>query len=168
MMLLFLAGNIWQYLKSHPAKQPQKAADTVTVKLRSKLELKLQAAIDGVNGHVLVLVDTAYPTPISISKAITINKDSLLIKAKGKIIIQSNSGYTGAAFSLAPACKNIMLDSLSIHNFKTGVTQFNNVLGLKNVQFINCAAPVQSIFTIPTVKNSSAAGRRCLKPTRYL
>jgi len=100
----------------------------------------------------LILSDTAYTAPIIISEAIRVNKDSLLIKAKGNIVLQCDSGYKGEALNLSSKCKNIILDSLSLTNFQVGILSFNNVLSLKNTRFINCQAPVQNTFTFTDKK----------------
>lgn len=153
LMLVFLGTTVWQYLQNnHAAKAPQPQADTPVVKPRNPLEIKLQAAIDGAKGHVLLLADTAYPSPVIITKAIQINKDSLLIKAKGKVILQSGPAYKGPAIQLSLTNKNIVLDSLTISGFQTGIVAYNNVLSLKNIRFNNCLLPLQNIFIIPGKK----------------
>ncbi|HAL83447.1 MAG TPA: hypothetical protein DCO83_15415, partial [Mucilaginibacter sp.] len=85
-----------------------------------------QQAINRLKGHILILSDTTYTAPILISEAILLTKDSLLIKAKGKIVLQCDSGYKGEAFRLSSKCKNIVLDSLSFVNFPIGITSYNN------------------------------------------
>lgn len=147
--LIFLGTTIWQYLqKNQPAQVAVRQVDTPAVKPPNAQEIKLQAAIDQLKGHVLLLTDTAFKSPIVISRAIAINRDTLFIKTKGNIQLQSDSGYKGAAFSLSPKCKLVMLDSLTISNFQTGVVAYNNALLLKNIRFINCASAVQNLFTI--------------------
>jgi hypothetical protein len=67
-------------------------------------------------------------------------------------VLQSDSGYSGAAFNLSSKCKNITLDSLSLNNFKIGIIAFNNALALKNTRFINCPVPLQNVFTFSDKK----------------
>lgn len=149
LMLIFLGTTVWQYLQNKQAVHTrQKTLDTLALISRNKQEIKLQNAIDQVKGHILILWDTAYTTPIIISRAIQVNKDSLLIKAKGKIELQADSGYKGAAFSLAATCKDVMLDSLVISNFQTGVIAFDGALSLKNIRFVNCVTPFQNAFRL--------------------
>ncbi len=153
LMLLFLGTTIWQYLQNHDNFVPQSTQlDIPTKKPANKHEIKLQAAIDQSNGHMLILSDTAYPTPIIITDAIQINKDSLLIKAKGKIVLQADSGYTGPAFQLSSKCKNIVLDSLTLVNFQIGVASYNDALTLRYARFIGCQAAVQNAFTFADKK----------------
>jgi serine/threonine protein phosphatase PrpC len=154
LLLIFIAITIWQYLQKNQADTvPQPTQIDIPVKKPAgKLELKLQSAINQSNGHVLILSDTAYPTPIVISDAIQIAKDSLLIKAKGKIVLQADSGYTGPALQLSSKCKNIVLDSLSLVNFQVGVASYNDALTLRYTRFVGCQAAVQDAFTFADKK----------------
>ncbi|HEY5327615.1 MAG TPA: protein phosphatase 2C domain-containing protein [Mucilaginibacter sp.] len=151
--LVFLAASIWFYLQNQNniVSQPVQVAAPAK-RAKNKQEIKLQQAIDQSTGHILILSDTAYTAPIIISEAIRVNKDSLLIKAKGNIVLQCDSGYKGEALNLSSKCKNIILDSLSLTNFQVGILSFNNVLSLKNTRFINCQAPVQNTFTFTDKK----------------
>ncbi len=147
--LVFLAGNVWQYLQN---KQTTMVVAEAVAPADSKplgaLEIKLQNAINNLKGNVLLLADTAYAAPITIGRPIQVKRDTLFIKTKGKIELVADSVYKGAAFYLDGQCKLIMLDSLSIKDFKTGVIAYNNALLLKNVKFDNCAVAVQNLFTI--------------------
>ena len=145
LVALFLASTVYLYLQSKKQEvMPDKQPVAVVSKPADPLQLKLQKAVDDLKGNVLVLSDTAYKTPIIISKAIEINHDSLLIKAKGHIVFQSDSGYTGAALKLSAKSKSIVLDSLSFVNFNTGISLTNNAVELKNVQFVNVKQSVQN------------------------
>jgi hypothetical protein len=146
LVVLFLASTIYLYIQSKkqdliPDKQP---AVVVNNKPAYPLQLKLQKAVDNLKGNILILSDTAYKAPIIISSAIQINRDTLLIKAKGHIVFQSDSGYNGAAIKLSAKCKKIVLDSLSFVNFNTGISLVNNAVELKNVRFVNVKQSVQN------------------------
>lgn len=140
LLLIFAAASGYLYLDWQPKYRPvEQPYPILPVKKQpGALQLKLQKAIDNLKGNVLLLADTAYKTPIIISEAIQINRDTLLIKSKGNIVFQSDSGYDGAAIKLAARCKLVSLDSLSFHNFKTGISFTNNNLVLQHVQFVNC------------------------------
>jgi serine/threonine protein phosphatase PrpC len=153
LVLIFLGTTIWQYFRNPNNLTPQSTQlDIPAKKPAGKLEIKLQAAIDQSNGHVLILSDTAYPAPILISDAIQINKDSLSIKAKGKIVLQADSGYNGPAFQLSSKCKNVILDSLSLVNFQVGIASYNDALTLRYTRFVGCQAAVQDAFTFADKK----------------
>jgi hypothetical protein len=148
--LLFLGGNVWQYLQNKQTTMVvAEAVAPADNKPHGVLEIKLQNAINNLKGSVLLLTDTTFSSPVNISRAIQIKRDTLFIKAKGKIELVADSGYNGAAFTLAEQCKLVMLDSLTIKNFKTGVIAYNNALLLKNLKFYNCAVAVQNLFAIP-------------------
>ncbi|MES2276145.1 MAG: protein phosphatase 2C domain-containing protein [Bacteroidota bacterium] len=158
LMLLFLGTTVWQFVQhQQPVQAIVKPIPQTVNKPLGKLEAKLQDAINHIKGNLLVLADTAFASPIVISQAIQIQKDTLFIKTKGRVELQSDSGYTGAAFSLSKQCKLVLLDSLTIKNFQTGVIAYNNALLLKNVRFVNCAMPLQNLFAIPNNKYISGA-----------
>jgi len=145
--LIFLGTSVWQYL--HNKQTTLVVAEAVVTRPQGALEAKLQNAINNLKGNLLTLTDTLYPSQINISRAIQVNRDTLFIKAKGKIELVADSGYTDAAFNMGRQCKLVMLDSLTIKNFKTGIVAYNNALLLKNVKFDNCDVAVQNLFTIP-------------------
>jgi serine/threonine protein phosphatase PrpC len=151
LLLIFAATTVYLYLQNKPQSIPSDPPPPATPakKLPGASQLKLQKALDNLKGNVLVLVDTAYKTPIIISEAIQINRDTLLIKSKGNIVFQSDSGYDGAAIKLAAKCKIITLDSLSFHNFKTGISLANNNLALNHVQFLNCGESLENGISFP-------------------
>ncbi|MCC8426872.1 PP2C family serine/threonine-protein phosphatase [Mucilaginibacter sp. UR6-11] len=146
LVLLFLGTTIWQYVQN---KHTTTVVATVTpdiVRPLSAGEIKLQTAINSLKGNVLLLSDSVFTSPIHISRAIQIKKDTLFIKTRGKIELLSDTGYTGAAFNIDQQCKLVLLDSLNIKNFKTAIVTYNNALLLKNVRFDNCAISVQHLF----------------------
>ena len=156
LLFIFIAISIGEYLKNQNNKPLQPIQSDLAAipakKPKNNQEIKLQQAIDRVKGHTLILSDTAYTMPILISGAIQINNDSLLIKAKGKIVLQCDSAYQGAAINLSSKCKNIVLDSLSIANFQVGIYSFNSALVLKNTRFINCPLPLLNVFSFADKK----------------
>ncbi|MDB4925338.1 MAG: stp [Mucilaginibacter sp.] len=153
LMLIFLVTSIWLYVQQTNEKNtlPPKAVFKVAKK-RNSQEIKLQNAIDHAKGYIVIIEDTAYKMPILISRAIQVNKDSLLLKANGKVELKSDPDYKGAAFNLAARCKSMVLDSLVINNFNIGVLAFNTSLSLKNMRFINCMAALENVFVIPDQK----------------
>jgi serine/threonine protein phosphatase PrpC len=154
LMLLFLASTIYLYRQNKTLNSNSLAKQSTVVagKVVNAQQLKLQLAVSSVKGHTLTLSDTDYKTPIIISDAIRIDKDTLIIKAKGRIVFQSDSGYKGVALKLSAKCKSIVLDSLSFINFNTGVSFANNALDLKNVRFVNCKQSIQSELTFADKK----------------
>jgi len=121
-------------------------------KILSKGGIKLQQAINNAKGQSIILTDTAFASPIIISQAIRIDKDSLLLKVKGNIILQCDTGYNGPAIVLSSKCRHIVLDSLSFNGFTTGIDVTGNVLSLKNVRFNNCKSAIRQSFTLADKK----------------
>ena len=145
----------WQFTNK-PAMQPQAMPVISLPKTQNAQEIKLQDAINHSKTKVLLLADTAYKSPIIISRAIQISRDTFYIKAKGNITLQADSGYKGPAFALTSNCKHITLDSLSFHDFGIAVTALNSALALKNDRFINCPFAVQN--SLPAADNKYVNG----------
>jgi len=136
--LAFLCTSVYLF-RLIPVVKP---IEQPVIKLQNRQEIKLQQAINNAKGKILILSDTAFASPVIISKAITISKDSLLIKAKGNITLQADTGYTGPAFIVTANSQHVMLDSLSFSGFTTGISLTGNVVSLKNIRFNNCKSSI--------------------------
>jgi serine/threonine protein phosphatase PrpC len=147
LVVLLLTVCVWQYI-NYTTKEPNTPKVTLSQakKALNAQEIKLQNAIDSCKGKSLLLTDVQYPLPVMISQPININRDTLYIKTKGKIVFQSDTGYHGAAFIISPQAKRIILDSLYIKQFDIGVSGYNTTLELRNVRFVNCIVPLQNAF----------------------
>ncbi len=154
LLLVLLAGFVWQYwVNQQLKKQDIKATSAIpAVKPKSAGEIKLQDTLNKLKGNTLVLSAADYKEPIILSDSIYIGKDSLYIKAKGKIVFKQDSGYKGPALVLSPKSKYVVLDSLAFDGFGTAVATHNDALVLKNIQFINCGTPVQTSYMFPDKK----------------
>jgi serine/threonine protein phosphatase PrpC len=158
LVICLAAACAWQYFnynKQEPV--PVAAAVAPVKKAPNAQELKLQQAVNNCKGNDLLLTDTVYKSPVLISQPITISRDTLRIKAKGNIVLQSDSGYTGPAFSLALNNKHIVLDSLSFRQFNVAIAGYNNAVELNNVRFFNCRQPLQNTFSFPDGKYVSGS-----------
>jgi hypothetical protein len=154
--LVFLATSAWLYLTRAPQKaMVVKPTDTITVKPNA-LELKLQNAINNNKGKDLILSDTAYSQTIKLTRPIVIQRDTLYIKSKGKILFEADSTLKGAGLVISPKCKFIVLDSLNFKGFNVAISSFNNILYLKNTRFMDCQTPFQNSFTF---SNGKVTGR---------
>jgi serine/threonine protein phosphatase PrpC len=142
LMLLFLGTTIWQFV-NRPVVEPQPKPKVVFAKAKNEQEIKLQQSINQLNGHILILSDSVFKSPIILTEAIQISSDSIIIKSKGKIVFKSDTSNKVAAFNFLPKCKHAALDSISFQGFKTAIIACNNVLSLKNVRFFDCDVPVQ-------------------------
>jgi serine/threonine protein phosphatase PrpC len=154
LFLVVLCGFVWQYWINQQLKHDDRkpVATAPVARPKSAGEIKLQDTLNKLKGNTLVLSATDFKEPIVLSDSIFIGRDSLYIKAKGKIVFKPDSGYKGPAFMLSPKSKYVVLDSVAFDGFKTGVVTHNDALVLKYVQFNNCAMPVQTAYLFPDKK----------------
>lgn len=147
---------LWQYVNYRGEQESgvpvKKDSITNVPRQRNPQEIKLQNAIDHNKGKILLLTDTAFKSPIVISQSVVISRDSLLIKAKGNITFQSDSGFKYPAFVLASNTKNIQFDSVSFQNFNVAISAHDQVLQLKNVRFSGCKIPVLNTYAFAEKK----------------
>ena len=148
--ILLLATVIWLLYQDYHNKKlyQEEVRNTVVTKKRSQQE---QTFIDSINGtkteEVFVINQPGSP-PIVITDSIAVNKDSLHIIGNGVTLV-CDTAYKGAALTISPACKYLLLDSLTLENFDIGVLAKNRGLLLKNVQFKNCRVAVRYDFMFP-------------------
>ncbi|OLY92766.1 Serine/threonine protein phosphatase PrpC [Cnuella takakiae] len=128
---------IWQ--------QQQKPASIAVIPpdpLFQKLEANLAAAPDTLNW-----MDNTRQM-ITVQDTLLVQSDSLLIKGNGLHLV-ADSSFSGAAFSLGPKNKHLVLEDMVFENFETAILAGGHSVQLKNVQFLNCAVPVQMSGTAP-------------------
>jgi PPM family protein phosphatase len=155
--LLFAGAFAWMLYKDVWLRdnKPQPLQTNVK-KNRSEQEQKFIDSINNTSSKEVFLLSSVFGQPIVLTDSVSIQKDSLHIIGNGSTIL-GDSTYRGAALVVAPSCKYLLLDSLTLQNFDVGVLLQNNGLHLKNVQFKNCRVPVQYQFLLPT--NITITGR---------
>jgi len=147
--LILLAATVFLFLQNKRSTDAQSTVDSQpTKRTRNSQELLLQDALDHAVGDTLVLSDSIFKSPVLISDTIHLSKDSLYIFAGG-IVLQADSGYKGAAISMLPKSKLMMLDSLYFKGFNTAIEISNQALLLQNVSFNHCILPVKNSFNFP-------------------
>src|SRR6185437_1505352 len=92
---------------------------------------------------------------IRMNVPVTISKDSFYLRGNGAVLM-ADSLYTGPAFIINPAAKNIVLDSIVFQNFDVGLVVQKNNITFRSVRFINCRIPVQYLVAF---KDSMISGR---------
>jgi len=154
LFLVFLCGFVWQFWLNYQLRQDDVKPIVTAPKARPKSagEIKLQDTLSKLKGNTLVLSDADFKEPIIITDSININKDSIYIKAKGRVVIKKDSLYHGPALVLSPQSRYIVLDSLVFDGFHTVIATYNDALVLKNVQFNNCVTAVQTSYLFPDKK----------------
>ncbi|MCX2477923.1 serine/threonine-protein phosphatase [Pedobacter sp. MC2016-15] len=147
---VLLISTAWLFITNPPVKLKSSGTlTTVPAIAVNPQEKMLSDTLAKLKGDTLVLSADLFKTPIRLSRALTINKDSLVIKTKGDITFQPDSAYAGPALILSASCKYIVIDQLVFDHFETGIVSHKNVLDLKNVKFNNCKVPLQVLFEFP-------------------
>ncbi len=90
----------------------------------------------------------ANSNPVIVSATINIDKDSFHLNGNGAILIPDSS-FKSEAFNIAPASKQIIIDSVVFKNFDIAILVHKNNVVLKNVRFINCRVPMQYDLSLP-------------------
>lgn len=148
--LIFLGTTVfllWQNFKT-TANTAGTGSDTVA-ETRNAQEMKLQDAINSLQGDTLVLSDSAFTQPILISDTLNIHHDSLFVLSRGKVVLRADSTFKGPAIMLSSDSRFILLDGLQFEDFHVALSSQNDALFLRNVQFYNCKWPVQNFFVFP-------------------
>jgi len=147
---VLLAGtSIWlslSYFLSAHKEIPVAATAAPVISLQEK---QLRDSIARFKGDTLLLSDEVFKSPVRLTKALNIDRDSLVIRTKGNVVLLRDSAYGGPALLLSPRCKYVVVDNLVIEGFETGVAYSQNALELKNVKFIKCKHPVQVFLEFP-------------------
>ncbi|MGN6163449.1 MAG: PP2C family protein-serine/threonine phosphatase [Flavisolibacter sp.] len=142
--LLFLSGFIWLWWKQHCSKSIQ--ADLVKME-KNVQEIRLQTFINASQSDTILLNNPNWSGTISLTDTIWVRRDSLYLKGSNTTLLKDSSAATAVAIMIAPNCKHIVLDSLTLQNFSIGIMAANqNALQLKNIMFKNCAVGVSYNF----------------------
>ena len=143
--LLFLSGFIWLWQKQHNTKNAQ---DDLVTNEKNVQEIRHQTFINASQSDTILLNNPNWSGTISLTDTIWVRRDSLYLKGSNTILLKDSSAATAVAIMIAPNCKHIVLDSLTLQNFSIGIMAANkNALQLKNVQFKDC--PVAVAYTFP-------------------
>ncbi|MDE3185055.1 MAG: serine/threonine-protein phosphatase [Bacteroidota bacterium] len=92
---------------------------------------------------------------LPLNAPLTISKDSFYLSGNGAVFVAGNS-YTGPAFIIDAAVKNMVLDSVVFQNFDVGLVIQKNNITFRHVRFINCRIPVQYVVAF---KDSVISGK---------
>lgn len=148
--LLFLTTTLWLFFTSPPVKlKPSGELNVIHAAALNPQEKLLNDTLIRLKGDTLKLSAKQFKGPVRLSRALTVNRDTLIIKTDGSIVFQRDSAYKGPALILSPVCKYVVIDQLVLENFETGIVSYKNVLDLKNVRFNNCKLPLQVLFEFP-------------------
>jgi len=148
--LLFLAVALWLFFTSPPTtlKSSGSANAPVAATLGAQEKL-ISDSLSKLKGDTLTLNSTVFAAPVQLSKALQINRDTLIIKTDSKVVFKADSAYKGPALILSSNCKYVVIDGLVLKGFATGIVSYKNQVELKNVRFEHCAQSLQVLFTFP-------------------
>lgn len=135
--LLFLRPKI-----EIPVPEKVVIADTA----ESSSEQLFYQALNSGKSDTLVLNDSSFRQPIILTRSINISRDTLYILARGKIVFQPDSAFTGPAFRIPASAKNIVLNGMIIDGFEVGIESQTKNLKLIGIQFLDCPVPVRYQF----------------------
>lgn len=149
--LTLLASSIyllWE-LGSRKEKVEEKQVET-PAPAKTESEQKFIQALAAVQGDTLILNDSIFSSPILISDTMKIEKDTLYILARGKIVFKRDSSYKGPALSIPSGSKRISITGLVFDGFEVAIESRSKGLKLEGVQFLNCKVPLQFQFSFPS------------------
>jgi hypothetical protein len=156
--VLLLASTVWLFFTNPPLKLKDSGTlNPIPAPGLNPQEKLISDTLSKLKGDTLILSGDMFKGPVRLSRAVTINRDTLIIKTSGNVILQRDSAYKGPALLLSPVCKYVLIDQLVLENFETGIVSYKNVLDLKNVRFNNCKYPLQVLFEFPD--HSFVSGR---------
>jgi serine/threonine protein phosphatase PrpC len=120
-------------------------ADTTSI----PAETSFSRHVNSFTGDTLILSDSVYKEPIIISNSISLNRDTLYILSRGKIVFKRDSLFTGPAFLIPRTAKNIVMNGVTFDGFDVGVSSSSKNVRMEGVQFMRSRVPIQFQFTVP-------------------
>jgi serine/threonine protein phosphatase PrpC len=145
--LIGVVGWLLWKQRTQPKAIYQPPAVAATVHKKNEAEARLQDTLNNLQGDTLVLREQDFGSAILLSDSIRITRDTLYLKASGNIVLACDSSYGGPALIMTAANKSLVLDSILLDGFTTGIVAHDYGLRLKNVRFRNCGMPVMYGFS---------------------
>lgn len=150
LLLAFCVYLLWKIGKQTNNVAQQKLATVILP--ANPQETRLQDTLNKLTGDTLILTDSLFKTPLILTESLQFNRDTLVMIAKGNLVISPDSGFKGAAISIKPITKYVLLENITFENFNTAISSQDNALVLKNVLFNNCPNTIQTIYRLPPAK----------------
>ena len=143
--LLFLSGFIWMWWsKNHFSGTPGE----VVKKEKNVQEIRLQTFINASPGDTVELETGSKDHILYLTDTLWVNRPSLYLKGKNTILLKDSSSSNRVAIMVAPECRSIVIDSLTIDGFDIGISMTGKEsLQLKGVKFKNCPINVAFRFS---------------------
>jgi serine/threonine protein phosphatase PrpC len=138
-LIAIAAGFFLWYSKKHIDEQEKINASAIALQLQQQLN----SAKDS-----LVWTAPLGALPVVMNDTLHIHQDSLLIKGNGLHLV-ADSSYQGAGIQLDTTNRYLLLKDMVFENFRIGILGMGSTVRLQNVQFLNCAVPVQYSSSVP-------------------
>jgi serine/threonine protein phosphatase PrpC len=110
--------------------------------------VKLVQMFTGNREDTLQLPAYTLAQPVVLSDSLQVAGDTVFIQGNG-MHLKASEQYEGPAIALMPGNKELVVQDLVVEGFAIGLHVINQRVRLKNVQFLNCAVPVQYGNTAP-------------------
>ena len=136
-LIVLLAIGFYFYIRSRDQSDLTVTDPATVIEHRSLEQVKLQDTLDKLQGNILILSDSIFKSPIVINEPLRISRDSLYIRAESKIILQSDSSYSGEPFAIALTNKSILIENIDFQRFKNVNSLQQKGVLLKNVKILN-------------------------------
>lgn len=102
----------------------------------------------GLASKYFLFNDTTGNQMVRLGDTVFVRQDSLHINGRG-LVLSRDSAYNGAAMVVTANNQFLLLENIVFKDFATAVLLQGRGLQLKNVQFQNCAVPVQRQLSLP-------------------
>ncbi|MDQ3279013.1 MAG: protein phosphatase 2C domain-containing protein [Bacteroidota bacterium] len=112
----------------------------------------------GLAANALHLTSTLYGQSVVIGDTLFVRQDTMHINGNGAVL-QSDSAYNGPALFATTNNRVLLLENIVFKDFSTAIVVQGRGLQLKNVQFLNCAVPVQRQVFLPADRSLTGAYR---------
>lgn len=141
--LFFGGGFLWLLYSDYRDKKALLPPPPVQKDPREKsLFLALASAEDTVR------LDSTFGDTLRLTEPLLVGNDTLHIKGNG-LVLKADSTLKGPGIIFSANCKKVLLDSITLDGFDIAISVENRRVRLKNVRFVNCRIPVQSVFPLP-------------------
>ena len=120
----------------------------------------------GLAAGVLTLKDTTGGNSIVLGDTLFVRQDTMRINGNG-LVLQSDSAFRGPALVASVNNKLLLLENITFKDFSTAIVLQGKGLRLRNVQFRNCAVPVQHNFYLPADSSLSGTISDTFQTFRY-
>lgn len=156
LLILAVLWLVYQNYRNEQLHQLQLENTTIIKKEPEEREKRLMDSLVNNSNTEIFVLHTPGEGPISITDTLMVTHDTLHIIGNGATL-KCDESFRGPAFNVSANCRYLVIDSLSLEGFTTGIEVNSPCLILNSVTFINCKVPVRYNLAIP--QNDPVNGR---------